>query len=237
MKKVIQVIASIIALTVMAPGQADTAVTQSFIAKANETQSTGIIDSVVTGTRDRLDAIVQTLTEPWITFAFNKKDQECLAQNIFYEAANESEEGKVAVGIVTINRVKEGRFGKTICEVVNQRTVVVKTRQREETVTERGWFGRPQVRTVSTRYMEQVPVCQFSWKCTYVRTPREQDERWHESRRIAEELLKDGYDHWRVKYSEAIYFHATGIRPSWSSQKKYIHRIGGHIFYGERTQL
>lgn len=44
----------------------------------------------------------------------------CLAENIYYEAAGESLPGKIAVGQVTINRVKSGYFKPTICGVVHQ---------------------------------------------------------------------------------------------------------------------
>ena len=46
----------------------------------------------------------------------------CLAQNIYYEAASESYEGKLAVAQVTINRANSGRFPSSICGVVKQRT-------------------------------------------------------------------------------------------------------------------
>jgi spore germination cell wall hydrolase CwlJ-like protein len=46
----------------------------------------------------------------------------CLAQNVYYEAATESFEGKLAVAQVTLNRVNSGKFGKTICKTVYQKT-------------------------------------------------------------------------------------------------------------------
>jgi spore germination cell wall hydrolase CwlJ-like protein len=45
----------------------------------------------------------------------------CLAQNIYYEAASESFEGKLAVAQVTLNRVKSGKFGNTVCKTVYQK--------------------------------------------------------------------------------------------------------------------
>jgi spore germination cell wall hydrolase CwlJ-like protein len=50
---------------------------------------------------------------------YNKKDLKCLTQNIFFEAGTESMLGKIAVGQVTLNRVKMGYWGETICDVVN----------------------------------------------------------------------------------------------------------------------
>jgi spore germination cell wall hydrolase CwlJ-like protein len=51
-----------------------------------------------------------------------KKQIDCLAQNIYHEAGNEAEVGKVAVALVTMNRVEDPRFPKDICGVVKQKT-------------------------------------------------------------------------------------------------------------------
>jgi spore germination cell wall hydrolase CwlJ-like protein len=51
----------------------------------------------------------------------NQLELNCLAENIYHEAAGESLAGKMAVGLVTLNRVRSGKFAKTICGVVNQR--------------------------------------------------------------------------------------------------------------------
>lgn len=48
----------------------------------------------------------------------SEKDVECLAKNIYHEAGIESRSGKVAVAQVTINRLKSGTYGKTVCKVV-----------------------------------------------------------------------------------------------------------------------
>jgi spore germination cell wall hydrolase CwlJ-like protein len=50
-----------------------------------------------------------------------KLDMFCLSKNIFYEAATESYIGKLAVAQVTINRLKSGTWGNTICDVVYHR--------------------------------------------------------------------------------------------------------------------
>lgn len=44
----------------------------------------------------------------------------CLAKNIFYEARNQSVEGKTAIADVTLNRVAHSRYPDTICGVVKQ---------------------------------------------------------------------------------------------------------------------
>ena len=48
----------------------------------------------------------------------SKQDFECLAKNIYYEAGVEDYTGKIAVAQVTWNRVRHGRWGKSICRVV-----------------------------------------------------------------------------------------------------------------------
>lgn len=50
-----------------------------------------------------------------------QKEINCLASNIFYEARGESTKGQLAVGLVTINRVKSGKYPDSICGVVTER--------------------------------------------------------------------------------------------------------------------
>lgn len=50
--------------------------------------------------------------------SYTKADYDCLAKNIYHEAGVESTLGKFAVAQVTLNRLREGRYGKSICKVV-----------------------------------------------------------------------------------------------------------------------
>lgn len=55
----------------------------------------------------------------------NKEEQrqiDCLALNMYREAASEPENGKIAVALVTMNRVKAPGFPDSVCKVVQQRT-------------------------------------------------------------------------------------------------------------------
>lgn len=45
----------------------------------------------------------------------------CLADNIYHEAGYESDTGKVAVALVTLNRLQDPRYPKDICSVVKQK--------------------------------------------------------------------------------------------------------------------
>lgn len=51
----------------------------------------------------------------------DKNDYRCLARNIYFEARNQSTLGQIAVGLVTINRVKHTRWPNSICGVVWQK--------------------------------------------------------------------------------------------------------------------
>lgn len=46
----------------------------------------------------------------------------CMACVIYYEARGESEQGRLAVGAVVMNRVENPRFPSTVCRVVFQRS-------------------------------------------------------------------------------------------------------------------
>ena len=50
-----------------------------------------------------------------------QRQVDCLAQNILFEAGHESEDGKVAVAMVTLNRVASGNYSGSVCGVVKQK--------------------------------------------------------------------------------------------------------------------
>ena len=51
-----------------------------------------------------------------------QKQITCLADNIYFEAANEPLDGKKAVAFVTFNRLRTGNYANDICGVVYQKT-------------------------------------------------------------------------------------------------------------------
>lgn len=67
-------------------------------------------------------------------------DVDCLATNIYFEAQDQSLQGKMAVASVTLNRVQDPQFPDSVCGVVTQ----------------------------AKRHPNGIPVrhkCQFSWYC------------------------------------------------------------------------
>jgi spore germination cell wall hydrolase CwlJ-like protein len=63
---------------------------------------------------EKLDDIIQVKER----VNYTKNDVECLTKNIYYEAGGEDHRGKMAVAHVTINRLKTGYWGNSICKVV-----------------------------------------------------------------------------------------------------------------------
>jgi spore germination cell wall hydrolase CwlJ-like protein len=58
------------------------------------------------------------VTMPKDTIKYTQADEDCLAKNVYYEAGIESESGKYAVAQVTLNRLRSGQWGNSICKVV-----------------------------------------------------------------------------------------------------------------------
>lgn len=118
-----------------------------------------------------------------------EKQLQCMSRNIYWEAANEPFEGKVAVAQVTINRKDSGKFPDTVCGVVHQKT---------------SYLGRV--------------VCQFSWLCE-ANNPLKpiHPKRYAESEEVAKMVLLEGFRLPNLK--EAIYYHADYVQPNWGKQK------------------
>lgn len=70
-------------------------------------------------------------------------------------------------------------------------------------------------------------ICQFSWACDSRRgAPR--GEQWTRALSMANRVY-NGYDPNVV--GNALFFHATFVRPSWANVFTRVGKIGSHIFY------
>lgn len=61
------------------------------------------------------------IKEPVYLNKFDKQQIQCMAENTYFEAGHEPAKGKIAVNNVVLNRVKDKRFPKTPCAVINQK--------------------------------------------------------------------------------------------------------------------
>lgn len=141
-------------------------------------------------------------------YQFTERDVQCMARNIYHEAANEPYEGMVLVGIVTLNRLVNPNYPKTVCDVIYQRGPYVYLWKKK-------W--------------RKVTVCQFTWTCERVRPPREGDPRWIKSLQIARNLADGKYPEWREKWIRSHHYHAYYVNPGWRLAR--LGRVGAHIFY------
>ena len=51
-------------------------------------------------------------------FGGSMSERECLTRAMYFESIRSSEEGMLAVGTVVMNRLKSGRYGRSVCAVV-----------------------------------------------------------------------------------------------------------------------
>lgn len=135
----------------------------------------------------RMKLAQQDVTQISVSEQFKQLD--CLAKNIYWEAASEPFEGKVAVAQVTMNRVDSGRFGKDVCQVVYQKNVIY----------------------------EKI-ICQFSWVCegNYKVKPVYQ-KLYVESEEVAKKVYFEKFR--LPGLNDALYYHATYVKPGWKKEK------------------
>jgi spore germination cell wall hydrolase CwlJ-like protein len=151
-----------------------------------------VVIAVVAVCQARLDNLRQAqLDMPvgYITAAEKTRQLECLTRNIYWEAASEPFEGKVAVAQVTLNRMQSGKFPDSVCGVVYQKNV----------------------------FYERV-VCQFSWYCEGNHKVKAiHKPMWLESEEVAKKVLLEGFR--LPSLQKAMYYHADYVNPGWQLPK------------------
>jgi hypothetical protein len=55
------------------------------------------------------------------TYGYSSRDRECLERAMYFESSRSSRAGMIAVGTVVMNRLRSGKHGNSICEVVGER--------------------------------------------------------------------------------------------------------------------
>lgn len=156
----------------------------------------------ITGvTRAQAEHRLQTVTE---------EDRHCLAQNIFWEARNQTVEGQVAVAWVTLNRMEDDRFPGSICRVVYQ--------------ANRDSNGNP-IRN----------QCQFSWYCDgksdRIPSNTVAQRAWQDAQLIADVVLLDWARQEASPVQNATYYHADYVTPRWARNFTEVATVDSHIFY------
>ena len=140
----------------------------------------------------------ETVADPTI----NQAELACLAKNIYFESANESDLGKIAVAMVVLNRVESQDFPNTICEVVHQ----------------------------PSRNSTNKKGCQFSWTCDGKPDNVRSQEKYQAIVALSRDILRSR-DTIVDIVDGALYYHAVYVRPSWTKYFEKVARIDTHIFY------
>ena len=141
----------------------------------------------------------------------SETEQKCLADNIYFEARNQSAKGMIGVALVTRNRVHDSRFPHSYCEVVKQGP------------TRSSW------KDIDV----EVPLrhrCQFSWYCDGKSDdiPYYDVDVYQFARTIAFKIYHDHLD----DFTEgATHYHANYVNPEWAETKTMTIVIEDHIFY------
>ena len=135
--------------------------------------------------------------------ADTSKEIECLAKNIYFEARNQSVRGQIAVGNVTINRVKDSRFPNSVCKVVTQ----AKKDKNNNIILNK---------------------CQFSWYCDGIKDTMLNNEVKEFSFKLAKALILGQISD--VTHN-STHYHSKKVKPYWSSHLSKTVTIEDHHFY------
>ena len=135
----------------------------------------------------------------------------CLADNMYFEARNQSLAGMLAVSNVVMNRVADDRYPDTICEVVHEGPT------------------RPSLKD-KNKFIPVRNRCQFSWYCDGKSDEPSDIETYDAIYGMAEDMLYQNMPYLDIT-DGATHYHADYITPSWAYTKTRTVEIEDHIFY------
>lgn len=137
---------------------------------------------------------------------FTSDERRCLAQNIYFEARNQTASGQLAVAMVVLNRTEDPFWPNDVCSVVKQGSYIT------------GYVGRHQ--------------CQFSWYCDGLSDRPADSLTWNMSLELADQAIVSWLNDEDITEG-ATNYHSVYVDPVWRNDRgmKYIKEIGNHKFY------
>lgn len=133
-----------------------------------------------------------------------RKQVDCLAQNVYYEAGHEPYDGQVAVAMVTMHRVHSKHWKDSVCGVV---------REKHSNVCQFSWWCEDKNRNKAIR-----------------RSYTAQEKRiYNKSLEVAMYVYMN-YGSIPDVTNGAKFYHADYVNPNWHNLKQTT-KIGRHIFY------
>jgi spore germination cell wall hydrolase CwlJ-like protein len=152
----------------------------------------------------------------------NASELHCMAQNIYFEANNQSKTGMIAVAQVTMNRVRDSRFPDTVCEVVFEGPIRESWKTRKD----------PDLPDEDRIFYPVKNRCQFSWYCDgkadVIPFP-ENNISWRKAQDVALEVM--AFDRYSGIVEGATHYHADYVNPDWNKTITLVTKIDNHIFY------
>ena len=160
---------------------------------------------------ETIEIINTTVKQPSVDMRQLRRDLDCLARNIYWEARSEPYHGMVAVAQVTLNRVEHKSFPDDICDVVYQGP------------TRASWKD-------SSVYYPVKHRCQFSWYCDG-RSDEPRDKKTYKRLLTISKSIVYNTINFVDITDGATHYHADYVKPAWAKVKTRTTRIGNHIFY------
>lgn len=150
--------------------------------------------------------IAMALLAPGVNYANVPTDPvECLARNIYFEAANEPLDGQIAVAQVTLNRVADPAYPPDVCGVVYFKRVVHGKKVAAFSWTlGRAWRAAGRI--------DQLKYTRCFW--------------------IALQMINGTLHSERIDGS-VEWYHAVYIHPDDWAPRRVVAVIGKHVFYRE----
>jgi N-acetylmuramoyl-L-alanine amidase len=165
----------------------------------------GILFAIVTVIIANNSSVFQIRVSEENLTPYAKKQVECLADNMFFEAGYEPAEGQKAVAVVTLNRVRSGDFASDICGVV---------KEKNHKTCQFSWYCQDRERKLA--YNKET-------------LSEKQKEVYKSIFHMALDIYLNS-DSLRDNTGGALYYHADYVSPNWRHLNKTV-KIGRHIFY------
>lgn len=134
------------------------------------------------------------------------KELKCLTANLFFEARGEGSLGLKAVADVTINRSNSPKYPSDICKVVFQSMQFSWTHEQSQANIKNVLAGN----LASYSLLEQ--------------------QSYKQAKEIAYKAFTGQS---RVLPTDALFYHAKSVNPSWSRKFVKVAVIANHVFYKE----
>ena len=134
---------------------------------------------------ERVEKVVLVKTKQQV--AMSTKELDCLAKNIYYEAGVEDRAGKVAVAQVTLNRLREGRWGNNICSVVYSKSQFSWTLDKKKRQAKPEGLLWEQSRAVAMEFQSGVRVKGLE-DSTHYHADYIKDPAWAKAKQVAKQI-------------------------------------------------